>query len=279
MPTGEPEPDIEPDVVHLRDVQYRDSSNLAKRAGLHVAYRTAPQLAFDWLSAMVPWPAAGDVLDVGCGAGYLWDHAAAVVPDGIRLTLIDLSAGMVDEAVARATGTGRFARVSGHVADARSLPFADASFDLAVSTYALYHVPGPAHAVREMARVMRDDGVFVLMTNGPDHLREIEDVRVRVFGDAGRYEANRSFTPAMAAAVLVDVFDEVAWQRYDDTLHVTDADDLLAFMTSSGSAMQATDDDVAQLRTIVTDEMRANDGVFRVSKHTGAFIARRPRRG
>lgn len=164
----EPEPGIEPDVAHLRDVQYRDSSNLAKRAGLHVAYRTAPQLAFDWLSAMIPWPADGDVLDVGCGAGYLWEHASQVVPDGVRLTLSDLSPGMVDEAVVRATATGRFAQVTGQVADARSLPFAEASFDLAVSTYALYHVLGPADAVREMARVMCDGGLFVLMTNGPD---------------------------------------------------------------------------------------------------------------
>ena len=274
----EPEPGIEPDVAHLRDVQYRDSSNLAKRAGLHVAYRTAPQLAFDWLSAMIPWPADGDVLDVGCGAGYLWEHASQVVPDGVRLTLSDLSPGMVDEAVVRATATGRFAQVTGQVADARSLPFAEASFDLAVSTYALYHVLGPADAVREMARVMCDGGLFVLMTNGPDHLREIEDVRVQVLGEAGRYEANRGFTPAAAAAVLVDVFDEVVWHRYDDTLHVTDADDLMAFMTSSGSAMQATADELARLRTIVADVMRANDGVFRVSKHTGAFLACAPRR-
>ena len=72
-------------------------------------------------------------------------------PDGIELTLVDLSAGMVGEAVGRTTATGRFAAVDGRVADARALLFADETFDLVVSTYALYYVPEPDRAVAELA--------------------------------------------------------------------------------------------------------------------------------
>lgn len=268
--------DFDRNVDYLRDVQYRDSTELAKRANLHVADRTAPELAFDVFARLVDWPAGGRVLDVGCGAGYLWEHVAAIAPDGIHLVLSDLSTGMVDEAVDRARATGRFASVEGAVRDARRLGFDDRSFDVAVSTYALYHVPEPTIAVAELARVVRDDGCVAVMTNGPGHLREIEEVRVDVFGESARYQVNRTFAPSVAASMLTDVFDQVCWHRYDDTLRVTDADDVLAFVTSTPPANEASDDQLGRLDRLIRERMA--DGEFVVNKHTGSFICRRPRR-
>ena len=69
-----------------------------------------------------------------------------------------------------------------------------------MSTYALYHVPEPPTAVRQIARVVRDDGVVGIMTNGPGHLREMEAIRVEVFGEGARYVVNGTFSPPMASA-------------------------------------------------------------------------------
>lgn len=268
--------DFDRNVEYLRDVQYRDSTELVKRANLHVKFATAPRLAFDWFAALVDWPSGGRVLDVGGGNGYLWEHVAAVTPAGVHLTLTDLSSGMVDEAVVRACDTGRYESVEGRVCDARELPFDDGAFDAVVSTYALYHVPEPRHALAELARVVAADGTVAIMTNGPGHLREIEEIRVEVFGDAARYGVNRAFAPALAASMLVEVFDQVAWYRYDDTLHVTDLDDLVAFMTSTPPANCATVAQLAELRHRAEAQM--DHGVFRVSKDTGALICKHPRR-
>ena len=269
--------DTDQDVQYLREVQYRDSTQVAKRANLHVAYRTAPQSGFDWFAPKAEWQPGQSVLDVGCGPGYLWEHIAAIAPEGLRLTLSDLSTGMVDEACARAVATGRFAAVEGRVADARELPFADGTFDVVVSTYALYHVPEPATAVAELARVVSDDGTVAIMTNGPGHLREIQDVRTSVFGERAAYDVNMTFAPALAAGLLIEHFDDVTWSRYDDTLLVTDVDDLLAFMTSSPPATEATSAQVEAMRTISLARMERGGGVFSVSKDTGALICRRRR--
>lgn len=262
------------DVEYLRTVQYRDSTDLAKRAGLHVRYRTAPTAAFDVFAQLIRWPAGGRVLDVGTGSGSLWEHVAAVAPDGMHLVVSDLSSGMVDEAVERARATHRFASVEGHVCDARHLPFDDATFDVVVSTYALYHVPQPATAVAELARVADGEGTVGIMTNGPGHLRQIEQVRVDVFGDAGRITVNHSFTPRDAAAMLVDHFGEVFWHRYDDELRVTDIDDVVAFITSSPPANTASPEQLEQIRKLVLDA--TTDGVFVVSKDSGTLLGRRP---
>ncbi len=59
------------DQTYLREVQYADSGNLAARANLHVKYRTGPKAGFPWLASQIDWPASGEVLEVGCGPGWM----------------------------------------------------------------------------------------------------------------------------------------------------------------------------------------------------------------
>lgn len=264
------------DVTYLRDVQYRDSSQLAKRANLHVRYRTASRSVFEFFVALIDWSSAERVLDVGCGGGSLWVEQAGGLPAGITLSLADISPGMVEEAVRRATDTGQFSDVAGHQCDARHLPFPDGSFDVVVSTYALYHVPEPDTAVAELARVVASDGWVGIATNGPRHLAQLERVREAVFGASARSDVNEAFAPAIAAPMLLEHFDEVAWHRYDDTLLVTDVDDLMAFATSLPPAHRARPDQLEMMRSMFLESMV--DGVVEVTKDTGVFVCRRPRR-
>jgi len=269
--------DLDSDPDHLRDEQYRDSSNLVRRSDLHVRYRRAPLGVFDWLGTLIPWRPSTAVLDVGCGPGWLWETLAPMLPERIRLTLSDLSPGMVDEAVARASACSAFASVDGRESDARSLAFADGSFDVVVSTYALYHVAEPETAVGEIARVVSDEGVVAIVTNGERHLPELEALRVAVFGSDAAWSVNRAFPPRRAAAALVDLLDRVSWHRYHDELLCTDAEDVLSFVLSSPPGNRATPPQVDQLRAMVEREMASSDGVFRVSKDSGALICTRRR--
>jgi SAM-dependent methyltransferase len=55
------------------------------------------------------------------------------------------------------------------------LPFDDASFDLAVANWVLYHVADPRRAAAEIARVLRPGGRLVAATMGVGHMRELWD--------------------------------------------------------------------------------------------------------
>lgn len=107
----------------------------------------------DWLR-----PASGlSWLDIGCGPGAL----SSVIVDRARPSLL---AGL-DTAVAYVAAAQR--RFAGHPAsfnagDAQRLPFADGSFDRAVSGLNLNFLPDAATGVSEMRRVVRPGGAVAL---------------------------------------------------------------------------------------------------------------------
>jgi ubiquinone/menaquinone biosynthesis C-methylase UbiE len=152
--------------------QYADSRKLAARARLHREYSVAETGWFSWIAAQLPLKPGDRVLDIGCGPGWFWAEIADALPAGLDLTLADLSAGMVEEAVNRCRGPA-FGSVAGQQADASALPFADGSFDAVLAMHMLYHVPDPAVAIGEMFRVLKPGGFAAVTTNGAGNLREL----------------------------------------------------------------------------------------------------------
>lgn len=100
-------------------------------------------------------------LDVACGTGRLL-AAVHVAWPGMKLTGIDLSRPYLDEARRL---IGRTARVKLEEAAAESLPFAEASLDLVVSSFLLHELPREirAKAIAEMARVVKPGGLVVIV--------------------------------------------------------------------------------------------------------------------
>lgn len=100
------------------------------------------------------------MLEVGCGAGHdLLRDAEQVGAEG-RAVGIDAKPSMIAETRRR---TAAHPSVACAVGDARALPVADASVDATRADRTLMYVPQPAHAVAEMARILRPGGRFVAM--------------------------------------------------------------------------------------------------------------------
>jgi len=96
------------------------------------------------------------VLDVGCGAGATASYLAATY--GCRVVGIDAMEEMIDLARARAERERVGEQVSFRVADARRLPFDNASFDVALCESVATFVAEKEQVVRELARVVREGG-------------------------------------------------------------------------------------------------------------------------
>lgn len=100
-----------------------------------------------------------DVLDIGAGTGTLSMAALRRWP-GARVTAIDISTAMLDIAAraARDLPSGDGGRLTTTAAPADRLPFEDAAFDLALSSFVLQLVPSRKAALREARRVLRPGG-------------------------------------------------------------------------------------------------------------------------
>ncbi len=94
-----------------------------------------------------------DVLDVGCGTGFLTLLFAA---RGHRVTGIDVAPHMIERARAKATAQGL--PVTFRIEDAEALQEPDASYDLVVCRHLLWTLPHPRQALAEWVRVARPGG-------------------------------------------------------------------------------------------------------------------------
>jgi ubiquinone/menaquinone biosynthesis C-methylase UbiE len=100
----------------------------------------------------------GVVVDVGCGTGRaLAALRQAVGPDG-SVIAADLTPEMLDAARPKAAA----ARAALVLADARRLPFTDASADALFAAGLVNHLPDPEAGLGELARVARPGGLLVL---------------------------------------------------------------------------------------------------------------------
>lgn len=105
------------------------------------------------------WP-YGETLEIGAGTGFFTLNLALAGVLAGPLHVTDLSPGMVEAAERNAAEAGL--TVTGAVADAESLPYPDASFDLVIGHAVLHHIPDVEQAFREMVRVLRPGGAFVI---------------------------------------------------------------------------------------------------------------------
>ena len=147
-----------------------------------------------------------------------------------RIVAVDLSRNMLE---ATRRKRSRFSRRLSVQANAQELPFADQSIDVIFANLLLPWVSDPVLLFAEVSRVLREGGLFLFSTLGPDSLSEIRDAWASV---DTREHVNRFFDmhDIGDAAVRAGLRDPVLDV---DHLSVTynDAETLFRDLTSMGA--------------------------------------------
>ncbi|MGW2369721.1 SAM-dependent methyltransferase [Streptomyces sp. NPDC001667] len=99
------------------------------------------------------------VIDIGCGIGGPTTGVATAT--GAHITGLNISALQVELAQQRQAERGTDRITQFRLGDMMNIPYPDGHFDGALSIEAICHAPNKGRAYREIARVVRDGGVFI----------------------------------------------------------------------------------------------------------------------
>jgi ubiquinone/menaquinone biosynthesis C-methylase UbiE len=207
--------------------------------------------------------AAGErVVDVGCGTGSL--SLALVERAAVKaIEAIDFEPDFVTALQAKIGGAPIMARQG----DACSLPFADASFDRALSLLVLHFVSDAQQAAREMRRVVRPGGTVAVSVwdtyGGMPSQRMFWDTVAAIEPSAAARRAATMFRPAtqlgdlpalLNSAGLIEIRESLLTIRmefadFEDYWH--------PLLTAQGNLGQFVDGLAAPTRTRVIEAVRA----------------------
>ena len=102
-----------------------------------------------------------NVLDVGCGAGWLSRRLAKLVPEG-RVVGMDISHEMIRHARRASADFGNLLFVTGEV---KEIPWQPHFFAHAISVESSYYWPDPAAGIKDIFRVLHDGGSAWILIN------------------------------------------------------------------------------------------------------------------
>ncbi len=258
--------------------QYSDSEKFLVRVETHRLYSEASGSLVEWVMDIVRPERGRRLLDIGCGPGVY--HAAAAAR-GASVVALDLFPAMLRDALERAR-EGNWTTLAAR-ASAECLPLRDASFDRVMANHMLYHVHDQSAALREMRRVLQPGGLVVLATNASDNMQRLHDVHAQACVLVG-------LTPQLDSSVHRFTFDHLPLVREvfptasvrvrEDAIIFPDADSALRFYASflvdyvdplpaDGSHRPPL---LEKMRDLI-DDVIAVEGVFRVEKTAGCFVA------
>ncbi len=258
-------------------LQYAHAEHLRVRYETHARYSEGDVPFRGWALERLGLRAGDVVCDIGCGPG---EYHAAIAARGARTIAIDHSAGMLSEARENAAAARLDVRCA--QAFAERLPVADAVCDRVLAAHMLYHVPDQQAALREMRRVLKPRGRIVLTAGGgqPTRLEAVEAAAAAELGTAP-LTANPSRRFSLDSIDLVrTVFGNARVDVLEDALVFPSAGPVMQYWHSYADDEAHGDSAREALLSALDEAMRrqidaviAADGVFRVAKSAGCFVA------
>jgi ubiquinone/menaquinone biosynthesis C-methylase UbiE len=272
--------------------QYSTDERLRARIETHERYSALREPWPAWVANQLPALLPGPLLDAGAGNGAIFLAVEPRLPAGSRAVAFDLSPGMLAACRTRAADAGiaHTAFANGNI---ESLPFGDNTFGLAMANHMLYHVPDIPRAVAGLRRVLRPGGLFLATTGSPDDYAEMMALHwdgVRATGlplDPGQDDGVMTrFSLENGANYIAPSFPDVELSKREDALLIPTVEAFMRFYLSAWIYTGASGPDdprvppggwhvLAEWVAARAGMIIARDGVFRMRKTAGAFIARK----
>jgi len=221
---------------------------------------------------------AREVLDLGCGFGFLAEAIAPRIAPDACVTGVDACAANEGPFIQRVKAAGRRARFIASRVGTR-LPWSDGAFDLILVSYSLYFFPD---ALPDLARVLAPQGLLLILTHSE---RSFHGLLVAAGIDPGRSALTSlvgRFSAENAGALLERHFETIECIDYPNELRFgpQDRDEILTYLRFKLPLLEPgarADDEVPASMRLSVARWLDTHGELVVEKGDAGFRCRRPR--
>lgn len=248
--------------------QYKTTDNLNTRISIHAKYSTNKQGFGNWIFSNYDIAPDSEILELGCGTGEMWKTNLPLPQENVRLLLTDFSEGMVESA---RESLKEYGNVSYDVVNIENIPYEDGRFDRVIANMMLHHVSDLEKGLSEVRRVLADGGFFYCAAYGEYGIIPYIADLLREYGVTEN--ANRNFTLQNGYNILKKYFAEVKRLDYEDSLAVTDIEDILDYIYSMSNMLSLAKLERNTIKAILED--KKVNGVLNIPKEYGMFVCRK----
>jgi SAM-dependent methyltransferase len=177
--------------------QYENANNISARIRLHKDYSTNKQGWFPWIYETAIAPVFNQtgisgrkikILELGCGDGSLWTTNLEPLPSNVKITLSDISEGMIRDARRNLGDDKRFGYAS---FDCHQIPYKDDSYDLVIANLVLHYIDDLDTIYRLIYHTLCPGGVFIMNIEHPTFTAGVD----QQFADDGTWPIDGYYYP------------------------------------------------------------------------------------
>ncbi len=250
--------------------QFSNDKNLAMRIEFYKKYSTNKYKFSDWLFNQYDFKENISILELGCGNGSHWEGRIDKLPTGCKLTLSDFSEGMLNLVKEKYSF---YDNVSFKKIDIQEIPFKENSFDVIIANHMLFHVPDLNKALLEVKRVLKEGGHFYAATDGNGGMRPFLHKAIKQFEPKSEaFTEQLPFNLQNGSEILNKYFTSVERFDFENTLAVTNTDDLMNWLKSTTSISGFSEENISNLYKYFED-IRLKDGAIYIKRETGMFVS------
>ncbi|WP_229105294.1 MerR family transcriptional regulator [Longibaculum muris] len=251
--------------------QYKNSTNINIRIKLHEKYSINPIHWFEWMFSQYHLDNGMKVLEIGCGNGELWQRNQKNIPN-IQLTLTDISQGMLDDAKNRLKD---IKDIDYQCFDCHQIPYDNQTFDIVIANHVLFYVQDIEQVLKEINRVLKNDGIFYCSTYGKKHMKEITDL-IKEFNPKitlSNIKLYDVFGLENGKIILEPYFKKIETLIHDDYLLVNDVNDIINYILSChGNQSEFILKDYESFKRYMEKKVKNE---IKITKAAGIFICRK----
>lgn len=248
--------------------QYKTADNLNTRISIHKKYSTNKLGFNNWIFSHYNISPNIKILELGCGTGDIWKSKSHLLDKSIELLLTDFSENMVS--LVKDTFK-KEENIFCEIINIENIPYNDNYFDRVIANMMLYHVSDLDKALSEVKRVLTKDGYFYCATYGENGIIPFIAGLVKEYGITDT--TNKNFTLQNGYEILKKYFSNIQRLNYEDSLAVTNIEDILDYIYSLTNMSSITTLGRKMLKEILEKEMI--NGVLNIPKEYGMFICKK----